>query len=666
LKRFRSGGRAAVLAAAAGLAILSTARAEVPPASVVARITPAGNYLAGRHANTERDMAAAVAYYRAALRADPKNEFLVERAFLSMLAGGAVDEAMPLAERLVGIEKSHRVARLALAMRAIKREQYSRARTHLSQSVRGPIADLTAALISAWAQFGAGEAKAAVENLEKLPGPDWYDVFKDLHSGLILDAAGEHAEAGKRLQRAYEQDKSALRIVDAFARWTARTPAAVPAKSEEVAPAQAEKRPVRAYTGRSLMDYLRSIGQPTDLASRTQLARQRGIDPYTGTAEQNAALLQALRDQVPRAQAPSVTADSPAKKALEIYAAFSQVMPNHPLIEAAVSDLKAGRPLAPLVRSAQAGAAEVLYGLGSSLGRQGGEDLGLVYLQLALYLEPQHPIALAALGDLYETMKKPERAIEVYGRVPANSPLKRNAEVHRALNLDQLERTDEARRNLEALIAAKPDDIEAIMALGNVLRARKFYKEAADTYTKAVNLLPAPERGYWTLYYFRGICRERSKQWPLAEKDFEQALALYPDQPQVLNYLGYSWVDQGQHLDKAIEMIRKAVSLRPNDGYIVDSLGWAYYRLGRYDEAVRELERAIELRPEDPVINDHLGDAYWKVGRRLESFFQWGHAKDLKPEPEDLEKIQVKLRDGLKEDGPPQKAGAIETPGQGG
>jgi tetratricopeptide (TPR) repeat protein len=555
---------------------MSTVRAEVPPASVAARVTPAGNYLAGRHANTERDMAAAVAYYRAALRADPKNELLVERAFLSMLASGVIDEAMPLAERLVGIDKSHRVARLALAMRAIKRGQYSRTRTHLSQSVRGPIADLTAALISAWAQFGAGDAKAAVENLEKLPGPDWYDIFKNLHGGLILDAAGQRKEAGVLLEKAYRADQTALRTVEGYARWASR-------------------------------------------------AEQREI-------------------------------------ALKVYEDFAKVLPRHPIVEMSVAELKAGRSLPPLVRTPRAGAAEVLYGLGSSLGRQGGEDLGLVYLQLALYLEPQHPIALAALGDLYENMKKSEHAIEVYARVPANSPLKRNAEVHRALNLDQLDRTDEARRNLEALIAAKPDDIEAIMALGNVLRARKFYKEAADIYTKAVNLLPAPERGYWTLYYFRGICYERSKQWPLAEKDFEQALALYPDQPQVLNYLGYSWVDQGQHLDKAIEMIRKAVSLRPNDGYIVDSLGWAYYRLGRYDEAVRELERAIELRPEDPVINDHLGDAYWKVGRRLESFFQWGHAKDLKPEPEDLEKIQVKLRDGLKEDEPPQKAGAVETP----
>jgi Flp pilus assembly protein TadD len=149
-------------------------------------------------------------------------------------------------------------------------------------------------------------------------------------------------------------------------------------------------------------------------------------------------------------------------------------------------------------------------------------------------------------------------------------------------------------------------------------------------------------------------------------KDFQKALELNPDQPQVLNYLGYSWVDQGVNLEAGMEMIKKAVELRPKDGYIVDSLGWAYYRLGRFDEAVKHLERAIELRPEDPTINDHLGDAYWKVGRELEARFQWSHARDLKPEPEDLVKIEAKLKDGLADDNPPTRAGNVKNPGNGG
>jgi len=159
-----------------------------------------------------------------------------------------------------------------------------------------------------------------------------------------------------------------------------------------------------------------------------------------------------------------------------------------------------------------------------------------------------------------------------------------------------------------------------------------------------------PEKANWVMFYFRGICAERSKQWPQAEADMKKALELFPDQPLVLNYLGYSWVDQGVHLDEGMDMIRRAVEQRPDDGYIVDSLGWAYFRIGNYDEAVKNLERAVELKPDDPTINDHLGDAYWRVGRKLEAHFQWSHAKDLKPEQEDLPKIEAKLKDGLPDD----------------
>ena len=149
------------------------------------------------------------------------------------------------------------------------------------------------------------------------------------------------------------------------------------------------------------------------------------------------------------------------------------------------------------------------------------------------------------------------------------------------------------------------------------------------------------------IYYFRGICYERSKQWPKAEVDMKKALELFPEQPLVLNYLGYSWVDQGINLDEGMRMIQRAVEQRADDGYIVDSLGWAYYRIGNYEQAVKHLEHAIELKPEDPTINDHLGDVYWKIGRRLEARFQWSHARDLKAEPDELVKIEEKLKSGL-------------------
>lgn len=537
----------------------------------------AGSYLAARLAGAEKDTDAAVVYLRALLKADPRNDELVERAFFAMLVAGEVEEAMPLADRLVKVDRSHRIARLALAVRAIKKGQYQTARTNLSLSVRGPIGDLTATLLAAWSMLGSNTPKSGVELIDRLQGPDWYVAFKDLNAGLILDAAGLKKDAGKRLERAAKLDPATLRAVDAYARWQSR----------------------------------------------------------------------------------NVDKDA----ALATYAAFNKLLPNHPLVTAATAELEAGRTLPPLIRTPQEGAAEVLYGLGAALGRQGGEDLALVYLQLSLWLEPNHPLAGLTLADLYEQMKQPEKAIAVYEKVPANSPLKRNAEVQMAINLDTVGKFDEARKHLVALVTADPKDTEALVALGSLYRGHKMFAECATTYDKVISQIKDPAKNNWTLFYFRGICNERNKDWPAAEADLKTALKLFPDQPHVLNYLGYSWVDRGENLEPAMDMIRKAVSLRPDDGYIVDSLGWAYYRLGRYDDAVSELERAIELKPQDPVINDHLGDAYWKVGRKLEATFQWAHARDLKPEPEDLEKIVKKLQSGLGDDPEPVKKAEDQTKG---
>jgi tetratricopeptide (TPR) repeat protein len=216
---------------------------------------------------------------------------------------------------------------------------------------------------------------------------------------------------------------------------------------------------------------------------------------------------------------------------------------------------------------------------------------------------------------------------------------------------------------------AHPNDIDVITALGNVQRSRKKYEEAAETYSRAIALIgDQPAANYWTTFYFRGTAYERAKQWSKAEADLKKALELVPaSQPgaraQVLNYLAYSWVDQNINIDEAFTMLKQAVDASPRDGMIIDSLGWAYFRLGRWDEAMRELEKAIELKPGDPTINDHLGDAYWRAGRRLEGKFQWQHAKDLNPEPEELEKINAKLKDGLPELDKP--AATAENPPEG-
>jgi tetratricopeptide (TPR) repeat protein len=481
-----------------------------------------------------------------------------------MLTDGNVEDASKLADRVLAADHTDRIARLVIGIRELKQKHYGAAKQDFAQSVRGPVTDLTATLLTGWALYGAGDTHGAIDTLDKLSGPDWYGIFKDLHAGLILDLAKNTKDAGKRYAQTYKADPTALRTVQAYGRYLSRT---------------------------------------------------------------------ASKDD-----------------ALKVYQDFDKALPDHPLIKEEMKQISDGEKLPPLIDSPQAGAAEALYGLGASIGRRGGEDLALIYLQLALYLEPSHAMALLSLGDLYEDLKKPDLAIKAYERVPASSPLARNAQIQMAVDLDALDRTDEAKKSLEHVIAERPKDIEAIVELGNIQRGRKEFADCATTYGKAIDTLPKPEKSNWVMFYFRGICYERSHQWPAAEADMKKALELFPEQPLVLNYLGYSWVDQGVHMDQGMDMIRRAVEQRPDDGYIVDSLGWAYFRTGNYDEAVKNLERAVELKPEDPTINDHLGDAYWRVGRVLEAHFQWTHAKDLKPDPEDLPKIEAKLKDGLPSD----------------
>jgi Flp pilus assembly protein TadD len=227
--------------------------------------------------------------------------------------------------------------------------------------------------------------------------------------------------------------------------------------------------------------------------------------------------------------------------------------------------------------------------------------------------------------------------------------MKSTAVVRVATNLDAMGDRPEAIRRLSNIVATRPDDLDAVSVLGDILRYDEQYEKATEAYGKAIELSGGNRPADWRFYYVRGIAYERSKQWELAEADFLKALELNPDQPQVLNYLGYSWVDQGMNLKPALEMIEKAVKAQPQDGYIVDSLGWAFYRLGRIDEAVDVLEDAVQLRPNDPEINDHLGDAYWTAGRVQEARFQWKIAIDVDEDGNVTERATRKLAEGLTE-----------------
>lgn len=339
-------------------------------------------------------------------------------------------------------------------------------------------------------------------------------------------------------------------------------------------------------------------------------------------------------------------------EARKVYEQFLQTAEKNPLVREALANLDKGTKPEAFVKTPEAGMSEALFSVASALSDDQGLEVALAYAQLALSVSGDRNINLTLLGDIYESMNSYQRSIDAYDAIDKTSVLKPNADLEVAVNLQRLEKKDEAKARLKALIATDPKDYEAQVTLGNLYRNNEEFAPAAEAYNAAIALIGKPERENWTVFYYRGIAFERTKQWDKAEPDFRKALELEPDQPMVLNYLGYSMVDKKINLTEAIAMVRKAVELKPNDGYIVDSLGWAHFRLGEYEEAVKQLERAVELKPADPVIADHLGDAYWRIGRQLEARFQWQHAKDNKPEPEDLARIEKKLKEGLADDPP--------------
>ncbi len=326
---------------------------------------------------------------------------------------------------------------------------------------------------------------------------------------------------------------------------------------------------------------------------------------------------------------------------------FLVLSPQHPLALADYNRVASGKPLKPLVGSASDGVAEALYGLGSALAQEAGSDLAILYLRLAIWMRPDFNVAHTLLADTYEQKKLWAEAIASYGRVSKSSALYPNARIQAAIDLNHLDRQPEAIAMLKALAAEDPKSIEPYVALGEIYRAKENYAEAAAQYAHALQLAGNPEPSHWSLYYARGICNERLGKWADAETDLKLALKLSNDHPQVLNYLGYSWIEQGVHLEEALAMIEKAVELRPTDGFIVDSLGWAQYRLGDYAHAVQVLQRAVELEPSDSTINDHLGDAFWKVGRKIEARFQWSHALEMKPEEDRIKVLKAKIQFGL-------------------
>ena len=335
-------------------------------------------------------------------------------------------------------------------------------------------------------------------------------------------------------------------------------------------------------------------------------------------------------------------------EARKLYQAYLSRDPDSLVIGQELARMDAGEAPIPLVRTPAEGVAESLFNVASALPRDRAGDIAIVYARLALHLRPDFELARLLIGELFDAENQHARANDVYTSINPASPYSWSARLRVANNLADLDTVDEAVGLLNMMADEKPERTDALVRLGGILRSKERYGDAVVAYDRAAERFKNGETTDWFFYYSRGIALERSDLWPRAEADFQKALALEPDQPYVLNYLGYSWVDKGMNIEQARGMIEKAVEKRRNDGFIVDSLGWVLYRLGDYAGSVKQLERAIRLRPSDPVINDHLGDAYWRVGRKLEARFQWQRALDLDLEDDEIVKIENKLIEGLK------------------
>jgi tetratricopeptide (TPR) repeat protein len=536
--------------------------ARVGRSSVPIGASSAGNYLAGRHAQVERDFDSAAGFLDKALKDDPANLTLMRQAYRLKLASGEVGAATDLAKRIVKVEPRSALANLGLIAEDVKAGRMQDAYDRSSAMPEQGLGTFLGPLTKAWTLAGLGKTDEAIAALGPLRGITGLSVLYDLHVGLIEDIAG-------------------------------RTDAAV-----------ASFKSAAGTNGESALRIVEALGSIYERTGHIDDARR-------------------------------------------LYQKYVGENPDSVVLEPALKRVESGGKAQPIVANARQGLAEALLNLGGTFSGDNTAEVALVCGRLAIYLRPDLDLARMLVAGILESQGGEREANKLYEEVPKGSSLRWLARLRHASNLDSLGETDAAIAELSEMSNEKPDRVDALINLGDLLRSHKRFKESVEAYDKAFARLGEIGPRYWSLLYSRGISLERSGQWPRAEADLEKALKLNPDEPYVLNYLGYSWADKGVHLDKARKMIERAVELRPTDGYIVDSLGWLLFRTGHYKEAVTNLERAVELKPQDPVINDHLGDAYWRVGRTKEARYQWQRALALEPDADLVSEIKNKIVRGL-------------------
>lgn len=394
--------------------------------------------------------------------------------------------------------------------------------------------------------------------------------------------------------------------------------------------AELDKNSVHIFHAIMVADFLKNHDHIRDLLKK---AEERGKDSETDL-EEIASIYAHIGDR---------------DKALTIAEAVLKKNPENSAASTLIKKIKGGEEalLFPVVKSASAGAAEALIDMSQILLQQESDDSAQVFARLGMYLDPGNTEARLLMAGLAERAQHYSEAIEHFNAIPEDNENYLAAQRRSAELLEKIEDTPAAIKKLEAL-ANSHKDPESLIKIGDIYREMKDFPQAIAYYNKAEALFggKVPQE-YWYIYYVRGMAFEQGGNWPKAEADLKAALEYEPDHPHVMNYLGYAWADKGMHLTQALDLIRRAVTLRPDDGYITDSLGWVYMKMGEHEKAMPYLERAVELLPYDPVINDHLGDVYWRVGRHLEARFQWQRARNSSEDTALIAALDAKLLNGI-------------------
>lgn len=334
------------------------------------------------------------------------------------------------------------------------------------------------------------------------------------------------------------------------------------------------------------------------------------------------------------------------EKAISILEDYIDQAPANEQLKATLIEVRNDEQFEPFVSSLDEGFAEIFYTVSTILMQDNVKSIATNFLQYAAFFKPEFPLVHFLQAQIFESDQYYRGAQNEFDKIKTDSPLYFQSKLQRAWLYNDMDRPEETIGALLKLEKEYPDNREVLNSIAEFYRMNERFAEAIPAYSKVIDNIEEENVRDWIIYYTRGIVFDQEKRWAEAEMDFKKALEIRPEQPMVLNYLAYSWVDRGLNYVEAKKMLIRAVELRPNDGYIVDSLGWALYKMGDYEEAVPVLERAAQLETQDWAINDHLGDAYWTVGRKNEARFQWRHALSLSPDEDKIDLIKSKIKDG--------------------